>query len=96
MQGEVDAAQHAKACEQRLGARSDPPREEDDAEHERADDERELDPDVAADAVAADGEREADGGEDESGGAAEHPLEQHRAGSGTACALVTPSRLVDP
>ena len=73
-----------------------PRREEDDAEHDRRDDEGELDPEVAADVVVADREREADDGEHERRRAAERALEQHRARRRAAGALVPARRLVDP
>src|SRR5207249_11217087 len=59
-------------------------------------DEGQLYPDVAADRVATDGQREARRREDESRGAAERPLEQHRPRDGPARAWVAASRLVDP
>ena len=51
-------------------------REEHDPEDERADDEHALDPEVGADVVVADREREADRGEHEGCDAAERALEQ--------------------
>ena len=57
-------------------------------EHDRADDEQRLDPQVGADVVVADREREADRSERERRGAAERPLEQHGAGDVAAAAGV--------
>ena len=65
------------------------------AEHDRRDDEGELDPEVGADVVVADREREADRGEHERRGAAERALEQHRPRDRPAVARVAPRRLVD-
>ena len=71
-------------------------REENERAHDAQDDERELDPDVAADRVVADREHEAHGREHERRRAAERPLEQHRAGHRPARAGMAPRGLVDP
>src|SRR5204862_237898 len=69
--GEVDLAdwtidpQHAQERPQPLEQRTETSREEDDAGNPGGDDERELDPEVPADVVMANGEREPGGGEDE-------------------------------
>ena len=69
--------------------------EEDDAERDGGHHERELDPEVAPDAVMADRERKAGDCEDERRRAAERALEQHCPRGGAAEALVPARRLVD-
>ena len=80
--------------QQRHGARERPPRrarEDGHAEQDGGDDERELDPEVGADVVFAEREREADGGERKRGRAAEGALEQHRAGDRPAAPGMPPA-----
>jgi hypothetical protein len=70
-------------------------REEEQADEGRDHDERELDPEIAPDVVAAHREREADRGEHEGRDASERALEQYRPRGGAPCALVPADRLVD-
>src|SRR5262249_50665897 len=77
--GAANRALETEAAEERLRApqqRACAAGEEQDGEHRCGDDEAELEPDVAADVVAADGEQEADRSEQQRRGAAEDTLEQ--------------------
>src|SRR2546427_2613390 len=95
----ADRAVEPDEPEQRDGAgehRTYAPREQRDGEDDRRDYEGELDPEVGADVVLAHGEHEADRGEREGRGAAERPLQKHRAGDLAAASAVPPGGLVDP
>ena len=70
-------------------------REEQEAEDDRRHDEERLDPEVRADVVVPDGEREADRGQDQRRRAADRALEEDGRGSGVAVARMTACRLVD-
>ena len=71
-------------------------REEHERRREAEDDEGELDPDVAANAIAADREPEAHGREDERRRSAQRALEDDGAGDGPSRAGMAAGRLVDP
>ena len=72
-----------------------PAREQQHAEHHRPDDERGLDPDVRADAVATDREQEADRGERDGRCSSERTLEQHGPGDGAGVPGMPLGALVD-
>ena len=95
----VDALVHGadgpidtQPAEQRHGPRERPPRrtrEHGHGQQDRGDDECELDPEVRADVVLAEGKRKADRGERERRRAAEGALEQDRAGDRPGAPRVT-------
>src|SRR5262245_54207554 len=77
--GRLEAQPSGEGKEEREPA-PDATREEDDAGPDRQHDEDRLGPEVGADRVAADREQDAHAGEQERDGAAERPLDEHRAG----------------
>ena len=83
----------AEPCAQAAGAscvrRARPP-------GQRPDHESAFDPEVGADVVVADREREANRGQRQGGRSAERPLEQHRAGDRRALPRMPAGGLVDP
>src|SRR2546423_124312 len=71
-------------------------REEDERAGSREQDEGELDPEVAADRIPADGQREAHRREDERGGTSQRALQDHGSGHRAPRARMAARRLVDP